>query len=130
MGLVCSASRSAKLSRISQECARALVDSPTDPRGLPNGPRVHRAQSQQFATETSDGWPRASGGVVSAGDARCPVIGRVSMDLIVADVTGADVGEGDWLRLDFDLATVAAATGRSQYELLTGLGHRYARVYQ
>ena len=79
----------------------------------------------------ADGCPaQANAGTVSAGDRHCPVIGRVSMDLLAADVTGADVTEGDWLRLDFDLATVAAATGRSQYELLTGLGHRYARRYQ
>jgi alanine racemase len=80
----------------------------------------------------ADGCPcgLSNAGTVFAGDARCPVVGRLSMDLLAADVTGADVTEGDWLRLDFDLARVAAATGRSQYELLTGLGHRYARVHQ
>ncbi len=79
----------------------------------------------------ADGYPAlATGGAVRAGDTACPVIGRVSMDLVAVDVTGAVVTEGDWLRLDFDLARVAAATGRLQYELLTGLGHRYDRVYQ
>lgn len=80
----------------------------------------------------ADGYPRALSdrGAVFAGDRACPVVGRVSMDLIAADVGGAHVAEGDWLRLDFDLARAAAASGRSQYELLTGLGHRYSRHYQ
>lgn len=80
----------------------------------------------------ADGYPRglSNKGVVFAGDARCPVAGRVSMDLVAVDVTGTGAGEGDWLRVDFDLARDAAAAGISQYELLTGLGHRYARVYQ
>jgi alanine racemase len=77
----------------------------------------------------ADGYPCAlgPGGAVAAGGVRCPVVGRVSMDLIAADVTAADIGEGDWVGIDFDLAA-AAATGRSEYELLTGLGHRYARA--
>ena len=49
------------------------------------------------------------------------------MDLLGVDATDADVAEGDWLTLDPDLATAAAVSGLSQYELLTALGHRYAR---
>lgn len=77
----------------------------------------------------ADGYARALGsaGTVVAGGVRCPVVGRVSMDLIAADVTAADVAEGDWVRVDVDLARAAATTGRSEYELLTGLGRRYAR---
>lgn len=67
-----------------------------------------------------------AGGTVIVDGVRCPVVGRVSMDLIVVDITAADVGEGDWVRVDFDLARATVATGRSEYELLTGLGHRYA----
>ena len=53
------------------------------------------------------------------------------MDLTAFDVTdAAPVAEGDWLDMDFDLAAVAAQTGRSQYELLTGLGDRYQRIYR
>ena len=78
----------------------------------------------------ADGFPCAlgPGGAILAGGVRCPVVGRVSMDLVAADVTAADVAEGDWVGVDFDLAAAAAATGRSEYELLTGLGHRYART--
>ncbi|WP_448658669.1 alanine racemase [Sphingomonas sp. CJ99] len=60
-----------------------------------------------------------------------PVIGRVSMDLLTVDIGAApDVGEGDWLPIQYDLAQAAAQAGRSQYELLTGLGQRYERVWR
>lgn len=77
----------------------------------------------------ADGYARAfsNRGRVRAGDAWLPVVGRVSMDLLAVDATGADVAEGDWLALDPDLARAADIAGLSQYELLTALGHRYAR---
>ena len=64
-----------------------------------------------------------------AGEAVLPVIGRVSMDLVALDLGTADVGEGDRVRFDPDLPRAAAASGMSQYELLTGLGRRFARVW-
>lgn len=79
----------------------------------------------------ADGYVRALGnrGQALAGGIACPAAGRVSMDLAAFDVTDAPgLAEGDWLDIDFDLPRVAALTGRSQYELLTGLGGRYARV--
>lgn len=77
----------------------------------------------------ADGYLRGFSGVgrVRAGDAWLPVVGRVSMDLIAIDATGADVAEGDWLALDPDLAEASHRSGLSQYELLTGLGRRYQR---
>jgi alanine racemase len=58
------------------------------------------------------------------------VIGRVSMDLIAVSVDGcADVKEGDWLALDYRLPEASAQSGLSQYELLTGLGRRYQRLW-
>lgn len=79
----------------------------------------------------ADGYLRAFGGngTVLAGDRCCAVVGRVSMDLIAVDVTGVDAGEGDWLGIDYHLPSAAAATGLSQYELLTGLGSRYQRCW-
>jgi alanine racemase len=76
----------------------------------------------------ADGYKRAfsNAGVAASG---MPVLGRVSMDLTAIDVTGAAVGEGDWLTLDYALPEAAAASGTSQYELLTGLGHRFERVW-
>ena len=77
----------------------------------------------------ADGYFRAlaQSGAARVGDARCLVVGRVSMDLLAVDVTGQDVAEGDWLTIEYDLPAAAAASGLSQYELLTGLGARYQR---
>jgi alanine racemase len=77
----------------------------------------------------ADGYARVFSNVgrVRAGDTWLPVVGRVSMDLIAVDATGAAVAEGDWLALDPDLAEAARRSGASQYELLTGLGRRYQR---
>ncbi|QNA83060.1 alanine racemase [Sphingomonas sp. So64.6b] len=62
---------------------------------------------------------------------RLPLLGRVSMDLIAVDVSGApELGEGDWLSLDYALPEAAALSGMSQYELLTGLGKRFDRVWR
>ncbi len=80
----------------------------------------------------ADGYRRAFSGVgrANVSGSPCPVIGRVSMDLTGIDVTGHDVREGDWVGIDFDLPAASAATGIAQYELLTGLGHRYERSYR
>ncbi|KQN25638.1 alanine racemase [Sphingomonas sp. Leaf33] len=59
-----------------------------------------------------------------------PVIGRVSMDLIALDVTLAPMlAPGDWVAIDYAPAAASAASGISQYELLTGLGGRFQRYY-
>jgi len=57
-----------------------------------------------------------------------PVLGRISMDLTAVDVTKRAVAEGDWLDIDYDLPRASAASGMSQYELLTGLGGRFERA--
>lgn len=82
----------------------------------------------------ADGYVRSlsNTGAALAGVVRCPAAGRVSMDLASFDVTDAgDAGlaEGGWLEIDFDLTATAAASGRTEYELLTGLGTRFARRY-
>jgi len=62
-----------------------------------------------------------------------PLIGRVSMDLMAVDVTEIDgVERGDWAELfgaNMPVDEVAAHAGTIGYELLTGLGRRYARRY-
>lgn len=78
----------------------------------------------------ADGYRRALSGLGAAcvDGVRLPVLGRVSMDLIAIDVSlRPDLAEGDWLAMDYDLAATAAMSGVSQYELLTGLGQRFAR---
>jgi alanine racemase len=78
----------------------------------------------------ADGYLRcfAASGRASVDGASLPLIGRVSMDLVAIDVSAAPgLGEGDWVSLDYELATASEATGLSQYELLTGLGDRFER---
>ncbi|WP_447762459.1 alanine racemase [Sphingopyxis panaciterrae] len=59
-----------------------------------------------------------------------PLVGRVSMDLVAFDASDAGaIEEGDWLSLDYDLAGTAERSELSQYELLTGLGRRWAREW-
>jgi len=66
---------------------------------------------------------------------RCPIVGRVSMDLIAIDVTDvpeAEVKRGDLATLIGDGISVddfAARAGTIGYEVLTNLGRRFARVY-
>jgi alanine racemase len=81
----------------------------------------------------ADGYLRgfSNTGRARIGDAFAPVVGRVSMDLTAICVDDApQVGEGDWIELDFDLASASAQSGLSQYELLTTLGRRQARRWR
>lgn len=65
---------------------------------------------------------------------RVPLIGRVTMDLTMFDVTdcGSDVAVGDFIELigpNMPLDDIARAAGTIGYELLTSLGRRYHRRY-
>ena len=85
------------------------------------------------AASASDGTRGAE--VVIAGK-RCPIAGRVSMDLIAVDVTDLEknaarrghmatlIGEG------ITVDELAHHFGTIGYEVLTSLGPRYARVYK
>ena len=80
----------------------------------------------------ADGYLRcfAGKGSASAKGKSLPLIGRVSMDLIALDASAApDLAEGDWVTLEYDLPSAAAASGLSQYELLTGLSERLERYW-
>jgi len=67
---------------------------------------------------------------------RCPLLGRVSMDLIAADVSDIPEGivkRGDYatlLGIDIGVDELAAAMGTIGYEVLTSLGRRYRRIYK
>jgi alanine racemase len=89
----------------------------------------HRMRVAILNLGYADGYLRAFAG---CGTARLrgetlAVLGRVSMDLIAIEAGPAS--EGDWVEIDYDLPSASAATGLSQYELLTGLGPRYQRVW-
>ncbi|WP_084584123.1 alanine racemase [Sphingomonas azotifigens] len=80
----------------------------------------------------ADGYLRcfSNKGIARAGAAALPVVGRISMDLTAICVDAApDLAEGDWVAIDYDLPATAALSGLSQYELLTGLGARFDRVW-
>lgn len=56
---------------------------------------------------------------------KLPILGKVSMDMIVVDLSAApDLAVGDWLDVPYSLPEASAVTGLSQYELLTILGRR------
>jgi len=85
------------------------------------------------AASASDARP--GGSAVVAGH-RCPLAGRVSMDLLAVDVTDLpDSGphRGDLVTLiggEMTVDAVAEAAGTIGYEVLTSLGRRYHRVYR
>jgi alanine racemase len=91
----------------------------------------------------ADGYFRAAGGIdgtrsaeVIVAGKRCPVAGRISMDLMAVDVTDLPnntarrghmatlIGEG------ITVDELAHHFGTIGYEVLTSLGPRYARVYK
>lgn len=86
----------------------------------------------------ADGWPRALGnrGAAWLGDVRLPIVGQVSMDSMMVDVSAlpADALEaGDLVELigpRQSVAQVADLAGTIPYEILTRLGRRYARRYR
>jgi alanine racemase len=79
------------------------------------------------------GAPLAAEAVVA--NKRCPVVGRISMDLLALDITAVTEGaarRGDYATLIGDGIAVeefAAWSGTIGYEVLTNLGHRYHRVW-
>lgn len=112
--------------------------------GVSYGPTYVTTRPTRIATLPlgyADGWRRA---LTDRADAlvrgvRVPIVGRVAMDAIMADVTGvpgAPVTEDDEFVLlgtqgderitAYDLASVC---GTISYEIVTGMSRRLARVY-
>jgi alanine racemase len=78
----------------------------------------------------ADGFLRCWSGraALRFGDALLPLLGRVSMDMVVVDSSSTpELREGDWLDVPYDLPLAAERCGLSQYELLTTLGRRFQR---
>jgi alanine racemase len=91
----------------------------------------------------ADGYPRAAsapdgaaGGEAIVAGKRCPLAGRISMDLMAIDVSElpeGDVRRGEFATLiggDITVDDVAAFGGTIGYEVLTRLGRRYHRIYR
>lgn len=76
----------------------------------------------------ADGYLRtwARGGRLESDGNSLNVLGKISMDMIVVDLTNAPhLKEGDWLDLPYALPSASQICGLSQYELLTVLGQRF-----
>lgn len=88
----------------------------------------------------ADGYPRnaSNRGVGVIGERTVPITGRVTMDMIMLDVTDAGAQIGDVVTMignaaeseaPIDVASIAQIAGMSPYELLTGLRNRIDRIY-
>lgn len=83
-----------------------------------------------------DGFPRSAtnSGYATLGGIKCPIVGRVSMDLITIDVSDApDLAKpgqfAQFIGAAVPLEDQARRAGTVGYELVTGLGHRVRRIY-
>jgi alanine racemase len=84
-----------------------------------------------------DGYPRhvsGNGAEVWIRGRRFPILGRVTMDQVMADVTEApEVAEGDEVELfgpNISVGEVAAKAGTIAWEIFTGITPRVLRVYE
>jgi len=98
----------------------------------------HPGRLATVAVGYADGWlrslsPRGSGRL---GGTRLPLLGRVSMDLVVFDVSAVDPSlarPGSFIELlddDYGVDAAAADAGTIGYEILTALGWRCHRAYR
>lgn len=100
---------------------------------VPRGSRL-----ATVAVGYADGYPRIASGKARARirSREVPVVGRVSMDLITLDVTAlppSDLRVGDYADMigsEFTVDDLGDAAGTIGYEVLTRLGHRFARYYR
>ncbi len=90
-----------------------------------------------IAVGYADGFPRSLGnsGAAWFDGARLPIVGRVSMDSTIIDITALPAGQlqpGDYVELigpHQTADTLGQDAGTMGYEVLTRLGHRYPRKY-
>lgn len=103
----------------------------------------HAARLAVVAVGYGDGYLRAASATDEAPGAdamvagkRCPLAGRISMDLMAIDISALPekaVRRGDLVTLigdEVDLDHLANRAGTIGYEVLTSLGRRYHRVYR
>jgi len=76
-------------------------------------------------------------GAVLIRGCRAPIVGRVSMDMLTADVTGMEVSPGDEVviigsqgRERIDVREMAAAVGTIPLEIVCRVGTRIERIYE
>ncbi len=95
---------------------------------------VENARLGTVALGYADGFLRSGGNTAKLyyRDRPCPIVGRVSMDLVIVDLGDADAVPGEFLDVigpHQDADALAAALGTIGYEVLTGLGRRWERIH-
>ncbi len=98
---------------------------------------TRRSRIATVAVGYADGYLRSLGnrGYVQFDVTRLPVVGNVSMDTILVDVTELgenSIREGSLIDIagpDLAVDDIAGRAGTIGYEILTSLGNRYARSY-
>ncbi len=97
-----------------------------------------RRKLATIALGYADGFLRSGSGgelgvEVFAGGCHCPVVGRISMDLSIVDISeAAPLSRGDRVEIlgpNVGVDELAAQAGTIGYEVLTDLGRRFKRVY-
>lgn len=93
-----------------------------------------------LAVGYADGFPRQASGrgaEVLLGGQRCPVLGRVTMDQILADTTGVSAAPGDEAVLigrqgteELFARDLAGQANTIAWDIFTGLGPRVKRIYR
>jgi alanine racemase len=106
--------------------------------GVGYGHAFHTTGTQRVATIAlgyADGWHRRTGGAAWFEETRLPILGRVSMDSIILDVSALPAGmprPGDLVEMigpHQGVDAVAEAGGTIGYEVLTSLANRFHRIY-
>lgn len=68
---------------------------------------------------------RGSGNALEHQGRALPILGKVSMDMVVVDLTETpDLAAGDWVSVPWDIAHAAQQNHLSAYEILTTIGPR------
>jgi len=112
-------------------------------RGVSYGRTFLTTRTTQVATISAgyaDGFPRSisnKGGDVLVGGRRCPLLGRITMDLMMADVSevpGVKLGDevvliGKQGAEEILASEVADRSGTITWEIFTGIGSRVRRMY-
>jgi alanine racemase len=106
--------------------------------GIGYGHASRARQAMRLATISlgyADGWPRSAVSDAYHQGIKLPFAGRVSMDSIILDVSAPPAGAlkaGDLVDMigpDQTVDEVAFHAGTIAYEILTGFGSRFHRVY-
>ncbi|MEZ5595248.1 MAG: alanine racemase [Pseudomonadales bacterium] len=114
-------------------------------RDVPSGESVGYGGTHVCETQTrvatvgigyADGVPRGlsgRGAYLFHDGVRCPLLGRVSMDLVQVDVTGTRARPGDWLEIyghHVSVDEIASLAQTISYEVFTRIGARVTRRYE